>query len=55
MAETAVISTFFWIAMFLLVGVTGGVGYLTFLEWCDRRRNGQDGSDLKNLKIKKFK
>ena len=55
MAETAVVTTFFWIAMVLLVAVTGGVAYLTFLEWRDRRRNGQDGSDLKNLKIKKFK
>jgi len=38
MSETVVISFFFWAAIALLVAVTGGVGYLTFLEWRDRRR-----------------
>jgi hypothetical protein len=41
MSETAIINTFFWVAMLLLVAVTSGVGYLTFLEWRDRRRKGK--------------
>jgi hypothetical protein len=41
MTETAIINVFFWLAMTLLTGVTGGVGYLTFLEWRDRRRKGK--------------
>jgi hypothetical protein len=41
MTETTIINIIFWIAMFLLAAVTGGVGYLTFLEWSDRRRKGQ--------------
>ncbi|MFN5856917.1 MAG: hypothetical protein ACK456_13660 [Pseudanabaenaceae cyanobacterium] len=32
---------FFVIAMVLLVAVTGGVAYLTYVEWQDRRRNGK--------------
>jgi hypothetical protein len=34
-----IITGFFWLAMLLLGGVTLGVGYLTFSEWQDRRRN----------------
>ncbi len=41
MTETAIINAFFWIAMTLLAGVTGGVGYLTFLDLRDRRRKGK--------------
>jgi len=41
MSETVIINAFFWVALLLLVGVTGGVIYLTALEWRDRRRKGK--------------
>ncbi len=32
------ITAVFWLAIVLLGGVTLGVGYLTFIDWRDRRR-----------------
>jgi hypothetical protein len=40
MSEAIVFNSFFWIAVILLAMATGGVGYLTYLEWQDRRRRG---------------
>lgn len=40
MTEVIVFNTFFWIAAVLLAIATSGVGYLTYLEWQDRRRRG---------------
>jgi hypothetical protein len=39
MSEATLINAFIWLALALLLLVTGGVVYLTFLEWQDRRRN----------------
>jgi hypothetical protein len=39
MSEATLINAFIWLALVLLLLVTGGVAYLTFLEWQDRRRN----------------
>jgi len=33
----------FWLALLLLGGVTLGVGYLTWAEWRDRRRQAAQG------------
>jgi len=42
MTDMPWLSGFFVVAMVLLVSVTGGVGYLTYVEWQDRRRrNGK--------------
>ncbi len=42
MSDISWLPSFFVIAMVLLVAVTGGVGYLTYVEWQDRRRrNGK--------------
>lgn len=38
MSEAILFNSFFWIAVILLAIATGGVGYLTYLEWRDRRR-----------------
>jgi hypothetical protein len=35
------------IAFLLLVIVTGGIGYLTWVDWSDRRRLQQDQRDLR--------
>ncbi|WP_263972455.1 MULTISPECIES: hypothetical protein [Pseudanabaena] len=40
MTEVILFNSFFWIAAALLAIATGGVGYLTYLEWQDRRRRG---------------
>lgn len=40
MSEAVVLNSFFWIAIVLLAIATSGIGYLTFLEWQDRRRRG---------------
>jgi hypothetical protein len=43
MSEQDIIVTIFvWIAFLLLITVTGGVGYLTYLSRRDRRRRGED-------------
>ncbi len=40
MSEVVLLNSFFWIAVLLLALATGGIGYLTYLEWQDRRRRG---------------
>lgn len=40
MSDAIVMNTFFWAAIVLMAIATSGVGYLTFLEWQDRRRRG---------------
>jgi hypothetical protein len=40
MSEAILFNSFFWTAVILLAIATGGVGYLTYLEWQDRRRRG---------------
>ncbi|MDX2254494.1 MAG: hypothetical protein NW214_03170 [Pseudanabaenaceae cyanobacterium bins.39] len=41
MSDTVLLNTFFWTAIILLAIATGGISYLTFLEWRDRRRRGK--------------
>lgn len=42
MTEVIIFNAFFWIAAVLLAIATSGVGYLTYLEWQDRRhRDGK--------------
>jgi hypothetical protein len=38
MSEVILFNTFFWAAVVLLAFATSGIGYLTYLEWQDRRR-----------------
>ncbi|MGL5035790.1 MAG: hypothetical protein ACRC6M_18540 [Microcystaceae cyanobacterium] len=40
--ETTLLNTLFLAALVLLVIVSGGILYLTSLEWRDRRRQDQD-------------
>ena len=40
--ETTLLITLFWSAFALLIIVSGGILYLTTLEWRDRRRQDQD-------------
>jgi len=40
--ETTLLITLFWSAFTLLIIVSGGILYLTTLEWRDRRRQDQD-------------
>ena len=39
-SEIILFNTFFWAAVVLLAIATSGIGYLTYLEWQDRRRRG---------------
>ena len=41
-ADTIFLTVLATLALGLLVVVTGGVGYLTTLEWRDRRRQDQE-------------
>lgn len=43
--ETSLLIVLAAIALGLLVAVTGGVAYLTTLEWRDRRRQDQEKRD----------
>jgi hypothetical protein len=38
MLDAVLLNTFFWAAIVLMAIATSGVGYLTYLEWQDRRR-----------------
>ncbi|MEB3312119.1 MAG: hypothetical protein VKJ02_17980 [Snowella sp.] len=40
--ESTLLTTLFWSALALLILVSGGIIYLTTLEWRDRRRQDQD-------------
>lgn len=40
--ETSLVSGLAIAAFILLIGVTGGIAYLTITEWRDRRRREQD-------------
>ena len=42
MEATPVLNTLFLIALVMLVVVSGGILYLTSLEWRDRRRQDRD-------------
>ena len=42
MAETPILSVLVLAASGLLVAVSGGIIYLTFAEWRDRRRQDRD-------------
>ncbi|WP_198013578.1 hypothetical protein [Crinalium epipsammum] len=42
MAETPILSVLVLAALGLLVAVSGGIIYLTFAEWRDRRRQDRD-------------
>ena len=42
METTTILNTFFLLAIVLLVVVSGGVLYLTTMEWRDRRRQDRD-------------
>jgi len=53
--ETSVFNILILAALGLLVLVTGGVGYLTIVEWRDRRRRERDSRSPKNSRLKKQK
>lgn len=40
--ETSALSILAFVALGLMVVVTGGIGYLTTIEWRDRRRRQQE-------------
>ncbi|ELR96623.1 hypothetical protein [Gloeocapsa sp. PCC 73106] len=42
METSVILNTLFLLALVLLVVVSGGVLYLTTIEWRDRRRQDQD-------------
>ncbi|HEY9876209.1 MAG TPA: hypothetical protein V6D12_22455 [Candidatus Obscuribacterales bacterium] len=42
MTETPILSVLVLAAFGLLLAVTGGIVYLTFAEWRDRRRQDRD-------------
>ncbi|MFM7383767.1 MAG: hypothetical protein ACKN9E_09730 [Microcystaceae cyanobacterium] len=42
MESTSLLNLLFLAALLLLVAVSGGIFYLTSLEWRDRRRQDQD-------------
>ncbi|MFN9173156.1 MAG: hypothetical protein ACK58N_01195 [Synechocystis sp.] len=42
MESTPVLNTLFLIALVMLVVISGGILYLTTLEWRDRRRPDRD-------------
>ncbi|MBD2654134.1 MULTISPECIES: hypothetical protein [Synechocystis] len=42
MESTPVLNTLFLVALVMLVLVSGGILYLTTLEWRDRRRQDRD-------------
>ncbi|MBE9176383.1 hypothetical protein IQ225_15605 [Synechocystis salina LEGE 06155] len=42
MEATPVLNTLFLVALVMLVLVSGGILYLTTLEWRDRRRQDRD-------------
>lgn len=45
-AENQVLAVLAFLAFLLLVVVTLGVGYLTAVEWRDRRRRGREASAM---------
>jgi heme/copper-type cytochrome/quinol oxidase subunit 2 len=51
--ETQAISILGTVALLLMVVVTGGVVYLTAVDWRDRRRRKRDQQSTKRGKIKK--
>jgi len=53
--ETSILNILILAAFGLLVIVTGGVGYLTTVEWRDRRRRERDSRSPKNSRLKKPK
>ncbi|MGA1621349.1 MAG: hypothetical protein ACO36E_01315 [Synechocystis sp.] len=42
MEATPVLNTLFLVALVMLVVISGGILYLTSLEWRDRRRQDRD-------------
>jgi len=51
--ETSFFNVLILIAFSLLVVVTGGIGYLTLVDWRDRRRRERDARSPKNSRLKK--
>ncbi len=45
--EISLVNIFLFVALGLLLAITGGISYLTFAEWRDRRRLAQEQKDLK--------
>jgi hypothetical protein len=53
--ETSALSVLAFLAMGLMVAVTGGVAYLTSLEWRDRRRREQEEKEQRRKSRKAAK
>ncbi|MBD2139068.1 hypothetical protein H6F32_16160 [Anabaena sp. FACHB-1237] len=51
--ETPFLSVLAMVAIVLLVGVTGGVVYLTLADWRDRRRQQDETRTLKRSTAKR--
>lgn len=49
-AESITLTILATLALGLLIVVTGGVGYLTTLEWRDRRREDQEKRERRRKK-----
>ena len=49
-AESITLTVLASLALGLLVVVTGGVAFLTTMEWRDRRRQDQEKRDLRRRK-----
>ena len=49
-AESITLTVLASLALALLVVVTGGVAFLTTMEWRDRRRQDQEKRDLRRRK-----
>ncbi len=51
--ETSVFSVLVLVTFFLLVLVTGGIGYLTLVDWRDRRRQDKELRETRASRKKK--
>ncbi|MBD2296196.1 hypothetical protein H6G06_22625 [Anabaena sphaerica FACHB-251] len=51
--ESPLLSILALVALVLLVGVTGGVVYLTLADWRDRRRREDETRELKRSTAKR--
>jgi CHASE3 domain sensor protein len=51
--ESPFLSILAIVALVLLVGVTGGVVYLTLADWRDRRRREDETRELKRTTVKR--
>lgn len=53
--ETSILNVLLLLAFGLLIAVTGGIGYLTTVEWRDRRRLEREKRSPKNSRLQKQK